>query len=285
MAHQEWNKEHSLTASADRDLNNKWKPEQRVPSLTNEETELAMTELNNTAFVDKFPRVDRTYADPPVPLQMYGLISFTPAKDATPNENGVYGFAKLRGNYGTTTEANQRAEYLIRNIDSYHQIYHTYVGRPFPITVNSKYSAETEEIDIRKETTKAVSEDIKAKKLSDKKTIQDIKEREKELIADTKRDEPDPYDTYITLRVKKAQLSWAYLEHQKKLQEVKLIIRKTIKEIDEMNEEYPDYQDTYYEKYLEARRESGIKDEGIEAMNNFMKYMVEDSELVGLYDD
>ena len=54
-----------------------------------------MPELNNTAYTEKFPRVDRTYADPPPLMQTIGLL-FTPAKGATPNENGVFGFIKLR---------------------------------------------------------------------------------------------------------------------------------------------------------------------------------------------
>jgi hypothetical protein len=171
-------KESSLTTPSDRNRDNRWLPEQGAPALTNDELKDAMIDLNNTSFTEKFPRVDRTYADPPINLQQYGLISFVPAKGATPNESGVFGFAKLRGNFSTEIEANQRAEFIIRNIDSYHQIFHTYVGRPFPITSSSKYSADTDEIDIRKETTKAISNSIKEKKLEEKKTVDDIKERE-----------------------------------------------------------------------------------------------------------
>ena len=177
--HPEWEKENSLTAPLDRDRVNKWKPESGAPVLTNSQTEEAMKVLNNTDFTDKFPMVDRTYADPTLPMQIVGLISFTPAKGATPNENGVFGFAKLRGNFASEIEATQRAEFLIRNVDSYHQVYHTYVGRPFPITTSSKYSAETDEIDIRKETTKSVSHNIKEKRSTDDQQIKEIKQREK----------------------------------------------------------------------------------------------------------
>jgi hypothetical protein len=136
--HPEWEKEHSLTAPADRDREKKWRPEQGAPPLTEDEVEAAISTLDNTSFTVKFSRVDRTYADPPISLQTIGLLSFTPAKGATPNDNGVFGFAKLRGNYASELEAKQRAEAIIRNVDSYHQIYHTYVGRPFPVTASSK---------------------------------------------------------------------------------------------------------------------------------------------------
>lgn len=275
--HPEWKEENSLTAPADRDRENRWRPNQGAPNLTEEEVVVAMKELNNTTYTDKFPRVDRTYADPPPPMQLVGLISFTPAKGATPNENGVFGFAKLRGNYASTQEADQRAEFLIRNVDSYHQIYHTYVGRPFPITSSSKYSAETEEIDIRKETTKAVSNNVKDKKAEEQKIVSEIKTREENLLAESRSDEVDPYDEYITLRVKKAQLSWTYLEHQKKLAEIKDIIIKTRKEIADLDEVNPEFQEKYYEKYMKARHEAGIQEDSKDSMSNFIKFMVEDA--------
>jgi hypothetical protein len=277
--HKEWEKENSLTDPLDRDRVNKWKPEQNVPPLDDKQTTLAFESLNNTSFTDKFPRVDRTYADPTIPMQYIGLISFTAAKGATPNENGVFGFAKLRGNYSTEIEASQRAEFLIRNVDSYHQIYHTYVGRPFPITSSSKYSAETSEIDIRKETTQSISNDVKNKKEDEDRQIREIKEREEKLIEESKREQVDPYDEYITLKVKLAQLSWTYLEHQKKMKEVRDVVIKTREQLKELDEEHPTFQNNYYEKYMKARRDAGIKETKEESEKNFMKFLVEDAPL------
>jgi hypothetical protein len=277
--HPEWEKENSLTSNLDRDRVNKWKPEQGVPILTDEQTNEAVKVLNNTDFIDKFPRVDRTYADPILPMQLYGLISFTPAKGATPNDNGVYGFAKLRGNFASEIEATQRAEYLIKNIDSYHQIYHTYVGRPFPITNSSKFSAETSEVDIRKQTTESVSSNIREKRATEEKEISEIKQREEKLLEESKREEIDTYEDYITQRVKMAQLSFTYLEHQKKMAEVKEIIIKTRSLIKNLDEEFPDYQNSYYEKYMKARKDAGIKESSDDLNANFLKFLVEDAEL------
>lgn len=271
--------ESSLTTPEDRDLTNKWRPDQSVPPLTNEEAKHALDELNKTDYIEKFPKVDKTYQDPIIPMQNIGLISFVPAKGATPNEKGIYGFAKLRGNFATEMESNQRAEYLIRNVDSYHQIYHTYVGRPFPITNSSDYSAKTEEIDIRKETASAMSNAVKDKKEIEQQQIKEIKEREKQLIEESKREEIDPYDEYITQRVKKSQLVFTYLEHKKKMAEIKDIIIKTRGVISEMDEKYPDYQHSFYEKYMKAREEAGIKEDKEQTADNFIKYMVEDVDL------
>ena len=276
--HPEWAKENSLTDSLDRDIVNKWKPE-KAPALTDGQTDDAMKVLNNTDFTDKFPRVDKCYADPIIPMQIYGLVSFTPAKGATPNENGVYGFAKLRGNYATEIEANERAEYLIKNFDSYHAIYHTYCGRPFPMTISSKYSAETTEVDIRKQTTESVSQNIKEKRNDEQQAMREIKDREEKLLQESKKEEIDTYDDYITQRVKLAQLSFTYLEHQKKMVEVKDIIIKTRKVLKELDEEFPDYQNSYYDKYIQARKDAGLKESKMDADANFIKFLVEDADL------
>lgn len=270
--------ESSLTSPSDRNRENKWRPNQTAPPLTNTEVNTAINELNNTTFVKKFPKVERRYADPSVELQKYGLISFIPAKGATPNPAGVYGFAKLRGNYNTTTECNERAEYLIRNVDSYHQIYHAYVGRPFPLTTSSKYSEETDEVDLRKTMTESVSDNIKKKKREEKKVVEEIQERENMLKEDVNPDiEDDPIETYTTLRVKFSQISWTYKETEEKLKEMQEIIIKTKKQIDAVEEKNPEFRNQYFEKYMKARKDAGMKDDS-HIKNSFMKFLVEDAE-------
>jgi len=276
--------ESSLTSPEDRDIINKWKPDQITPILNKDETEFAMSELNINSFISKFPRVDRTYADSAVPMQNIGLFSFIPAKGATPNDNGVYGFAKLRGNYSMPVEAEQRAEYIIRNLDSCNPIYHAYVGRPFPVTTSSKYSSETSEVDIRVETAKSISGNIKRQKDDEQKTIREMKNREEELLVESEQarkddgtgvpPEVDPYDEYITQCVKKAQLSWTFLEHLKKLKEIRSIILKTRTIVTDMDGTYPEFKDKYFEKYMDARKISGLENE--KPQDNFIKFMVED---------
>jgi hypothetical protein len=267
--------ESSLTPPEDRDQVKRWMPDQMTPPLTDEQTSEAMKSLNIKSYVEKFPKVDRVYADPRLELQTYGLISFVPAKGATPNENGVFGFAKLRGNFATQLEADARSEKIIRNHDSYHSIFQTYVGRPFPMTEKSTYSADISEIDIRKQTAMSMSTSIKLKKDEEQEIIQEIKDKEKELKADVQGPE-DPYDRYITLKVKKAQLTWNWLEHQNKMDELKTIILKTRSELEIIDTEHPDYGQKYLEKYMDARKESGFVNDKKEWEKNFMKFMVED---------
>ena len=276
--HPEWERENTLTTPADRDPTKTFRGDQSSPALTEEQVNMAIKALDNTSFVDKFPKIERRYADPVIQLQQIGLISWVPAKGAKPNEQGVYGFAKLRGNFGTELEASEKAESLIRNVDSYHQIYHTYVGRPFPLTNNPNYVSDTTEVDIRKGTTESISNNIKNKKDEEQRITDEIKDREEMLLKDTtKKEADDPYELYTTLRVKKAQISWTYLETKKKLDEMKDIIIKTRGEIDDLDAKSDDYKKTYYEKYMEARRQSGLSDKQHE--DNFIKFMVEDADL------
>jgi len=272
-------KESALTSPEDRDRENRWKPDQFVEALTNNEAVHAIAELNDSTFTEKFPRIDRTYADDPIPMQNFALFSFMPAKGAKPNDNGIFGFAKIRGSYSSQMEANQRAEYIIRKLDSYNKIFHTYVGRPFPITIDSKYSAETSEIDIRKQMTETVSQNIKNNKDEDYKTMQEMKQKEEELLKDVKSEEVDPYENYITQRVKLAQLSFTYLEHQKKMKEIKDIIIKTREKVSDDDEKYPEFKNSYYKKYMDARNTAGIKESNEDTQGNFIKYLVEDADL------
>lgn len=275
--HEEWSKENSLTAPSDRDPNRTYKPNQGHPNLSEEEVQTAMSTLDNRDFVKKFLKVERRYADPVEPMQRIGLISFVPAKGATPNDKGIYGFAKLRGNYPTDQEASERSEFLIRNIDSYHQIYHAYVGRPFPLTTTSSFSKETDEIDIRKAATESISENIKKKRQEESREIQEVQDREKQLLSESKRETTDPMEHYTTLRVKKAQITWTYLETRKKMDEMRDIIINTRSEIEEMEKSEPSYKEEYFKKYCDAREESGLDNSTLG--DSFMKFLVEDVEL------
>ena len=276
--HPEWQVDNSLTAPADR------APKSDKPTLTfsdrvltDEELKEAVKEQDNRDFVKRFPMVERKYADPVLSNQKIGLISFVPAKGATPDKDGIYGFAKLRGNFETDREACERSEHIIKYVDSYHKIYHAYVGRPFPLTLSSKWSAETNEVDVKNSMIDSISNSVKSKRNEEQKQMEEIKEREKMLMEDVKKDKEDPLDHYITLKVKKAQLTWSYLETEKKLQEMRDIVNKTRIELDEMDREDPSYKEAYFKKYAEARKASGLDTSTLQ--DNFIKYMVEDVDI------
>ena len=52
------------------------------------------------------------------------------------------------------------------------------------------------------------------------------------------------------------------------MKEVKGIIKKTRTQLDELDSEYPDFNETYYDKYMAARKDVGFKDTPEEAKKN-----------------
>lgn len=246
-----------------------------APALTDDETTAAMEELNVKDFVNKFPRVEKFYADPKHENQVHCLVSFFPSKGAKPDEDGVYGMLKVRGTFATQDEADLKAEYLIRNVDSFHSIYHTYVGRPFPLADTKKYIVETKEVDIKKKIVETTSDEVRKRREEENKTMEEIKEREKELLKDVAQTEIDPYDRYVELMVKKAQLTWTYNETQKKMNDMKNNIVKARAELASLREKDEDYHTKFYTRYMDARKSAGLPNDD----NSFIKYMADDLDI------
>lgn len=271
----EWELQNSLTSPADKENGAQTTYNLGAPALTEDEVKNAKKELIVNDFVYKFPRFERFYADPQLQNQNYGLVSFVPSKGASPDSDGVYGMLKIRGTFASEDEAMLRAEYLIRNGDSYHSIYNTYVGRPFPLAANKKYIHDTTEVDIKKKIVDSTSTEIRKKRDEERQTMKEIQEREKELLADVEKKEEDPFDQYTELMVKKAQLSWTYHETLKKMEDMKKNIIKAREEITKMREENSEYHEQYMGRYMEARKKAGLPDDD----NSFIKYMAEDLDL------
>lgn len=271
----EWELQNSLTSPSDKVNNAQTTYNLGAPPLTEEEVKSAMKELNVNTFVNKFPRFEKFYADPQLQNQNYALVSFVPSKGATPDTDGVYGMLKVRGTFSSEDEAMLRAEYLIRNGDSYHSIYNTYVGRPFPLSSSKKYITDTTDVDIKKKIVESTSTEIRKKRDEERQTMKEIQEREKELLADVEQKEPDPYDSYTELMVKKAQLTWTYHQTMGKMEEMKKNIVKARAEISKMRSENEDYHTKYFDRYMDARKKAGLPSDD----DSFIKYMAEDLDL------
>ena len=245
----------------------------RADPLSSTETEIASKVLieNNT---DAFARVERRFCDPDIPGQKFCLHSFIPSKGAKPDSLGIYGMIKIRGTYSSVEEASDKAEDLVKNHDSYHKIYTGFVGKPMPITESSDFSAKVDEIDIQKEISKTVRDDIKTKRAFEKKQVDDIREREKSLKEEVEQEANDPYEKYTCLCVKRAQTIWGYFEHKKKMDELIEVFNKTVVEIKEMDAEDSDYKDKYVQRYQDARERAGIPEDKNDI--SFMKYLTKD---------
>lgn len=268
--------QNSLTAPADKDKTKENSFKLSV-NLSEDEIREAVNELSITSFVDKFPRVEKFYADPNIPsLQTYSLVSFLPATGASPDKDGVYGMLKVRGTFGTEEEASLRAEHLIRTVDSYHSIFHIYTGRPFPLTNNKKYINETLEVDLKKKVVEINSAEVRKKRDEESNIMREIEQKQTELLADvSEKKEEDPVELYTELKVKKAHLTFTYRETVKKIEEMKNSILKTRETLSKMDQDSPECKEKYMQRYMDARKKSGLPFDD----KSFIMYLGEDIDL------
>jgi Family of unknown function (DUF5832) len=275
----------SLTAPWDMDPLNV----QALPAtveITPAQVDLALNENLNTTFVDLFPRVDRMYKDPIISGQVYCLHSFVPTQGARPDEKGVYGFIKCRGTYATLEDSKLGARRIVENVDSAHTIYTSRTGEPFPVCGEKSRLAVAEEkdiIDIRKHAVKTISDDIRQKRQEEKKEMDEMREREKNLLEESKAAQEDrlvqdPIDVYITCHVKKANLAWTYMKMKKQLEEMVPKIRNAYAEIRAMDSTDPSLQQQYYDRYIEARKAAHVPLDDPNKDDNWMRYMCEDAD-------
>jgi hypothetical protein len=185
---------------------------------------------------------------------------------------------KCRGTFSSKTEACDRSESIIRNFDSYNKIHTAWVGRPFPICVDSeKWTVETAEVDIKKQIQQSFSKKIKNEEAEERKIKKEIREQEERLLADVKEDKPDdPEENYTTLRVKRANLVFSYVETMKKIEIMKKSIISARAEIDELDISQPELRNSYVQRYNDAREAAGIPIGDQFSDENFYRYMGDD---------
>lgn len=245
-------------------------------SLTEEELEAAKNELVNAEYLKlNFPRTIKVRNDPPLAQQNYFVFCFTPSKNATPDADGCFGTLKFRGAFPTPKECEELCERLILNVDSYNENIIGYVGRDFPLTVDtSKYCLSTKEVDIRSKMDSVARDSIKAQRENDKREMEEIQQRRQELLADTSADKQtsiDDIDYYTTLRVKRANIRMLQEECEKKLKECGKILKKTTSEINSLDEAHPEYKKEYESKYRAALDQVGSS--GDPNSNKMIEYM------------
>ncbi|MDD4930652.1 MAG: hypothetical protein PHG66_00665 [Candidatus Colwellbacteria bacterium] len=242
--------------------------------LTEDEVVQAKTDLVNTSFLTmNFPKVVRTRRDPPLSQQNYYVMTFVPSKGARPDADGCFGVMKQRGTFPTPKEAEEWSENLIRGTDSYNENIIGYVGNDFPLTLDSKYCLSTKEVDVRTKMDTIARDSIRSQRENDKKEMEEIQERRRELLSDTSEDKEtaiDDLDYYVTLRVKRANIRILQEECSRKMKECSKILSKTTSEINNLDDKHPSYVKEYQTKYRSALDAIG-GDTGNNKMIEYMK--------------
>lgn len=231
----------------------------RFVQMTPSEAKVAIATNSDTSAL-AFPMVDRYIADPQYRDQNFCLISFVPTKGALPDKYGAYGFVKVRGTFSTPELAAERSAEIIRTIDSYNPIYTAHVGRPFPVCKNFKHFVqETDEIDIQKQATEAISQNVKEKMQRERKIADEVKQAERKLLDDTGETMTvEPIDKYVEIHVKKANLIHTYIETCEKLKKMEKSIKVCRGVIDQMDIENPLFREELLGRYNNAREAVGL---------------------------
>lgn len=239
-------------------------------NLTAEQFQSAQTLKNDNFLKLEFPRTRKVRVDPELNHQRFALISFVPSSGATPDADGCFGVAKVRGVFPNIEEADEWANNLIRNYDSYAEIDFVPVGKEFPIMAdNMVYVKETREVDVRKILDKTTKEYLDKKREQEKQQIEEIKKRQKELQELPQEEDKESLDYYIKLRVKRATSLMRKDEARNVMNQCNHVIDATGVELNEVEEKHPEYAKQYLEQYETALKETGIKPQD----NPLIKYM------------
>lgn len=257
--------------------NEVWKPSKSKP-LTDEELEYAFTDL----YIDKYVKADRKFNDPDINGQTYSLFSFTPSQTAQPDENGLYGFIKVRGTFNRIEEAEEKSKELIQYFSA-NKIFVCKTGTPVPLQNEVKNLENVVEVDDpnRDEDSLRFQELAKEQGLKEKQAMEEIKHREEQLKRDVEQDPNDkePLQIYLELVHKRATCAYLYMQHKQKLEETKNIIISTREKIAKMDEEHPNLKDEYMNHYRESCKKNGIDKAEDEMALYIKKFVGEDSDL------
>lgn len=266
------------------------------PSLNKDE----MVDAKNKLFKkkDHFPKINRKFIDPSkagehkfalfsyIELPDYDMNNFLDEIKSTLNsqhqiklqellsrKQPIKGVAKIRGSYLTQFEAEQRAEELIKDVDSTNSIFTCLIGTPFPL-VTQGFADELSEVDLQNQTEHTISQNVREMRRKDQKEMNELKQQEEELMQGINADPGEKEEeNYITNRVKLAALRNEIHALKKKIEECISLQNNCINWLFEAKTRHPEYEENYMEKYMQARKHANIPDS--EDGDNFMKYMKE----------
>jgi hypothetical protein len=255
-----------------------WKPSKSKP-LTDDELVHAFEDL----YVDKYIKADRKYIDPEVSGQKYALFSFNPTSGSKPDEDGVYGFIKVRGAFNRLEEAEEKSKELIQ-YQSANQIFVCFVGSPTPLqsrVLNKENVVEVDHPDRERDENLKYSNLIKEQTTKEKHQIEEIKKKVEYLKEDVTKDpnEKEPLQIYLELNQKRATAAYLYTQHQEKLEEMKNIVLNSRRQISDMDQEHPNLKEEYLEHYKKTCEECGIDKAEDNMAVMIKKYFGEDPDL------
>lgn len=210
----------------------------------------------------EYPMLVRSEIDPPIDNQQFGAISFVLADEPRKLSNGtiIYGLAKIRGSWADADLAKQGCTKLIRNTDSKYATKIASVGKWFPITKGNAFVRENIDVPIDEEriSKEKILEEAKRRREKEKadfdKRVEELK-NEGDLSSD-----PDSLKFYITRRQAFMFLVNQEEEEVKKLEDIRLKIKKAGNDVISLEKTHPEYNDQWLEVYNKERVSIGAQE-------------------------
>jgi hypothetical protein len=220
-----------------------------------------------------YPKVVRDNQDQPITNQSVGLVSFMLFKEPRKLQTGepVYGFFKLRGNYGTEQTAENKSAEIIKLQDSKFPILVAPVGSWLPITEEKAVCKKMLDVKMKEEDPGLRDEAAREAQNKERQRLRELKEREEELKSKDVYDNPDVIDYYTMKRVTELRIKEYILTEEKKLNDIRGKLDTVRKELFTLEQKHPEFMDTvdengevtsspWVDRYNVERRKTGIPD-------------------------
>lgn len=233
------------------------------PPLTKEELE-TMKKENQTNFPKT--RVIRKDTDPSMVEQQFGCVSFVVFKEPKKTKDGIcFGLFKLRGNYRSEKECDERSSLIIREVDSANKILICPVGNWLPLTNDMNFCSDV--LDVKTESDEEVPVHLRDQVAKDKESEQnkikkDLLDRVEQLQSNTDDiySDKESLRYYTMKRVTERVVREEVENTRKKLEEMQKKLGEVRTELKYIQGNHSEYSDQWVEMYNTKRREVGMPD-------------------------
>jgi uncharacterized protein DUF5832 len=236
----------------------------KAPKLTKEEL--------NTASKDLLLRYRRRVTknrDPPISNQVFGGIAFNLFREPRHLKNGqpVYGFFKLRGNFGDIESVEKQGAKIIRSVDSKFKTRIAEVGAWLPVCDDDAFSESTCEVNENE------AEDLitREKEAEARRIRREIREREDEVKKGDTYDDPNSLRFYTMRRVTELRLNEELTRSENNIKVLKEKITEVRIQLKKLELKCPQYKDQWIEENNKERRQGGLPDY-VPGKTTFMAY-------------
>jgi hypothetical protein len=194
--------------------------------------------------------------------QRFAIVCYVPAKGAKPNEDGDYGFMKVRGTYSTEEEAKEAAIEIVKTQDQLTKNIITRVGCPFPIRPDSNLPEEfcisVDTKDSNGGLSSAFRNAAKIQKDEEEQGKEDVAARLKKIKEEYDAD-PDPVKEYAMLRNKMPYWCTLIKNMEENIKTFTQKIKDGHATILEQDVKNPDYREKFMSIIREEEESVGFK--------------------------